>query len=623
MEGSRMKNGRTMGQDIRIVRRGLKEFERILPGQMRRVRVRSILIALIPFVTAAISATIIEKLVTGSDRSVIVAACLTGVGLLFLLAIWKGYEDCKIAIGYNRLFSSHEITLTNRAYSLPYEVLERSSTRQLRDEVSGSINLSGAGMASLYWDMDVLWTNLVTAAIAISIFVRFIYQMLALNKVQNTGYVNTIGMLLLIAAMVFGCSYISCKMTSKRFDVSFELFQNGSKYSRYGDFYTMNYLQDENAAMDTRIYQQENLILSESRSRCYEHLAAGKEKEFNAVNRFDGIKVVSSCICGCVVYLLIGQRVLQQSIGCGSIILMYTATTMCIEALARIAEIVTDLRNNNEHLLRYFKYMDLPTEETKGEKESSDKGCAKIVFQNVSFRYPESQEYVLKNINLEIKGKEKLAIVGENGSGKTTLIKLLCRLYQPTEGKILLNGKDIREYSYEDYIERIASVFQDFSLFAFSLAENVAATSSYDRARVLAALQQAGLADKVRRLGRGIEQPLFHDFDEEGTDLSGGEAQKAAIARAIYKDADIMILDEPTAALDPYAEYEIYKRFGELAGDKTLLSISHRLSSCRMCDRIVVLHQGEIAQCGSHQELLAQTDGKYYELWNMQAQYYT
>lgn len=230
--------------------------------------------------------------------------------------------------------------------------------------------------------------------------------------------------------------------------------------------------------------------------------------------------------------------------------------------------------------------------------------------------------YVLKNINLKLRKGEKLAIVGENGSGKTTLIKLLCRLYQPTSGEILLNGKDITSIPFSEYILCIATVFQDFALFPFSLAENVAASREYKKQKVEDALWKVGLKAKAATMKNGLEQFIFSDFDENGSDLSGGEQQRVAIARAVYKDSECMILDEPTAALDPYAEYEIYKNFSEITKCKTLISISHRLSSCRMCSRVVVMGEGGILQDGSHDELVKDKNGKYYELWTAQAQYY-
>ena len=626
------KNGRTLRQDMGIVRRGIREFGRILPGQMGHVMVRSILIAGIPFLETAVTAVLLNGLTVSPDRGRLFLYAILGAGLILALSLWRNYEDCRIDAGYRRLFASHEIGLTGKAYALPYELLERDSTRRLRDEVSGAIGLSGAGMASLYWDMDVVWTNLFTAGMGAVILVTSLAGMLSADRAG--GSFGLAG----LAALAAFSSFVACRMTGKRFDVTFELFLKGARYARYGDYYHMNYLPDEDAAMDARIYSQERMILNQCQTKCYERLAEGKEREYNAASRYDGVKLGCSIVCGCAVYLAVGRGAMEGAVGCGSVILLYSAVTRLIEAAARMAEILTDLRNNNEHLLRYFRYMDLPeARESGGVRGMSEgqksfvagkpdggggSGCD-IVFQNVSFRYPDSDAYALKDVNLRLCAGEKTVIVGENGSGKTTLVKLLCRLYRPASGSILLNGRDIWDYDYGEYMGYLAAVFQDFSLFAFSLAENVAGSREYEGERVLAALEKVGLSGLVAGYPKGISQPLFHDFDEEGVDISGGEAQKLAIARAVYKDAGIMVLDEPTAALDPYAEHEIYENFGKLAEGKTVLFVSHRMSSCRMCDRIVVMEAGEAVQTGTHEELLADGGGKYSQLWNAQAKYYT
>ena len=556
------KNGRTLRQDMGIVRRGIREFGRILPGQMGHVMVRSILIAGIPFLETAVTAVLLNGLTVSPDRGRLFLYAILGAGLILALSLWRNYEDCRIDAGYRRLFASHEIGLTGKAYALPYELLERDSTRRLRDEVSGAIGLSGAGMASLYWDMDVVWTNLFTAGMGAVILVTSLAGMLPADRAG--GSFGLAG----LAALAGFSSFVACRMTGKRFDVTFELFLKGARYARYGDYYHMNYLPDEDAAMDARIYSQERMILDQCQTKCYERLAEGKEREYNAASRYDGVKLGCSIVCGCAVYLAVGRGAMEGAVGCGSVILLYSAVTRLIEAAARMAEILTDLRNNNEHLLRYFRYMDLPeARESGGVRGMSEgqksfvagkpdggggSGCD-IVFQNVSFRYPDSDAYALKDVNLRLCAGEKTVIVGENGSGKTTLVKLLCRLYRPASGSILLNGRDIWDYDYGEYMGYLAAVFQDFSLFAFSLAENVAGSREYEGERVLAALEKVGLSGLVAGYPKGISQPLFHDFDEEGVDISGGEAQKLAIARAVYKDAGIMVLDEPTAALDPYA----------------------------------------------------------------------
>lgn len=244
-----------------------------------------------------------------------------------------------------------------------------------------------------------------------------------------------------------------------------------------------------------------------------------------------------------------------------------------------------------------------------------------LEFRNVSFHYPNSKENILKHITAKIKVGGKMAIVGRNGSGKSTFIKLLCRLYDPTEGEILLNNIDIRKYDYDEYRRIFSVVFQDFKLLSFSIAGNVAADTSYDKEKVWLCLKKTGLSERVKEMPKGIETVIYKQ-EEEGVEISGGEEQKLAIARALYKDAAIMILDEPTAALDPISELEIYEQFNEIVQEKTAIYISHRMSSCRFCENILVFDDGNIIQHGSHEELLKQEKGLYAKLWNAQAQYY-
>jgi len=241
----------------------------------------------------------------------------------------------------------------------------------------------------------------------------------------------------------------------------------------------------------------------------------------------------------------------------------------------------------------------------------------------VSFQYPGSESYALRHLNLKLTAGRRLAVVGMNGSGKTTMIKLLCRLYDPTEGVITLNGVDIKQFNYQEYMNIFSVVFQDFRLFGFSLGENVAMSAEKDAARIAGCLERAGFGDRLTELPNGIETYLYKDYDISGVDISGGEAQKVALARALYKDAAFVVLDEPTAALDPISEFEIYSRFDDIVKDKTAVYISHRLSSCRFCQDIAVFNEGVLIQRGSHEELLADEKGKYYQLWHAQAQYYT
>jgi ATP-binding cassette subfamily B protein len=284
------------------------------------------------------------------------------------------------------------------------------------------------------------------------------------------------------------------------------------------------------------------------------------------------------------------------------------------------------------HLKGLYAYLDIPNRKEEGTltvnmsalcNGSEENGCDyEIEFCNVSFRYPGAKEYSLRNLSLKFKIGKRLAIVGKNGSGKSTFIKLLCRLYDPTEGEIRLNGVDIRKYDYEEYLKLFSVVFQDFKLFSFSLGQNVATAMEYDREKAEQCLLKAGLSQRLESMPKGLDTALYKDFESEGVEISGGEAQKVALARALYKDAPVVVLDEPTAALDPIAEAEVYTKFNEIIGDKTAIYISHRLSSCKFCDEIAVFDEGAVVQRGSHEVLLQDKGGLYHELWTAQAQYY-
>lgn len=271
----------------------------------------------------------------------------------------------------------------------------------------------------------------------------------------------------------------------------------------------------------------------------------------------------------------------------------------------------------------YFDFLDIPDEKYMGTipTEKRDDNEYEFEFKHVYFKYPNTENYVLRDINLKWRIGEKMALVGRNGCGKSTLVKLLCRLYDPTDGEITLNGINIKKYKYEDYMALFSVVFQDSKLFSFSLAENVASDTDYDSGLVKDCVTRAGLGERLGKMENGIETCLYKDFDEKGVEISGGEAQKLCLARAIYKGSPFIVLDEPTAALDPVSEYDIYTKFNGIVGTRTAIYISHRLSSCRFCDEITVMDNGQIAERGSHSELI-EKNGVYKSLWTAQAEYY-
>ena len=301
---------------------------------------------------------------------------------------------------------------------------------------------------------------------------------------------------------------------------------------------------------------------------------------------------------------------------------------MCVAAasslywsLDGIVRAVQRLVQHCNYAYEFLAFLDYPAAMPKGTKKIC-KGKHEIEFRHVSFRYPRSEKEVLHDINLKITSGEHLSIVGLNGAGKTTFIKLLCRLYDVTEGEILIDGINIKEYSEEEYRKLFAVVFQDFQLLAFSLKDNIVLGEKADEQKLNEVLKLSGLYEDAMKLKNGVDTILYKGFDEDGTDLSGGQRQKTAISRALYKNAPIVILDEPTAALDPVAEYEIYRQFNSLVGGKTAIYISHRLSSCKFCDRIAVFAEDTIKEYGTHEELVGRQNGIYTKMFATQAQYY-
>lgn len=336
---------------------------------------------------------------------------------------------------------------------------------------------------------------------------------------------------------------------------------------------------------------------------------------------------LSSCVSAFLtglIYLLVCIKAWAGAFGLGTATQYIGSVTSFFGGFSELMKCIGVMRINSSFLDTVFELLDTPNTMYQGSLTTEKRSDIQydVEFRDVSFKYPGSEAYALRHVNMKFKVGSRLAVVGMNGSGKTTFIKLLCRLYDPTEGEILLNGIDIRKYRYDDYMKIFSVVFQDFQLLALPLGQNVAASQTYDAARVLDCLNKAGFGEKLAKMPHGLDTYLYKSVDTEGVDVSGGEAQKIAIARALYKDSPFIILDEPTAALDPIAEAEIYSKFDEIAGDKTAVYISHRLSSCKFCDEIAVFDSGSVIQQGTHSDLLADERGKYFELWNAQAQYY-
>lgn len=322
----------------------------------------------------------------------------------------------------------------------------------------------------------------------------------------------------------------------------------------------------------------------------------------------------------CVSYYCVLALAIAGTITVGMVLRYAQAIFQACMSVSASIRLAGEFRTDVGRIASTLEYLNLEAEKTKGDSFTEmTKGV--IEFRNISFRYPGTKELVLDHVSLKIEPSEKIAVVGKNGSGKTTLVKLLCRLYEPEEGEILWNGKNIREYDLREWQKIFAIVFQDYSLLSLTLGQNVAASEQYEAERAKEVLQLAGFGERLNKLKKGLETVVYPEYEQDGVSFSGGEEQKIAIARAIYKGGQICILDEPTAALDPVSESRVYESFDEIVKGKTAVYISHRLSSCKFSDRIFVLDNGKIAESGTHEALLSQ-NGLYAQLWQAQAQYY-
>lgn len=320
-------------------------------------------------------------------------------------------------------------------------------------------------------------------------------------------------------------------------------------------------------------------------------------------------------------YFYLGILAILGKISIGVFTQMISAGATFDSSMNNLIFSVQEIVKRSAYAYEYVKFMDYPAAIEKGIRHTENKAHT-IEFRNVGFTYPNTDVKVLENVNITINQGEHLSVVGLNGAGKTTFIKLLCRLYDPTEGEILLDGVNIKEYDYAEYMSLFSPVFQDFKLLSFTIKENIVMDDDCPDGQLNSLIEQVGLSDKINSLEKGIETNIFKAFDEKGIEPSGGEQQKIAIARALYKKAPVVILDEPTAALDPVAEYDIYRQFNTLVGSKTAIYISHRLSSCKFCDRIAVFSEGRIMEYGTHDELSVLDGGIYAEMFRAQAQYY-
>ena len=611
-----------------------------------------------PFVTIIFPAFVIDELIGQRRISLIVLYVALTVGLTWVCNCLRSF--CNLTKEkYDDLFERYlNMVLSEKCIDLDFQHTEDTKVLEQLEKAKTGIGWYSGGISGILNTFGNILTNIVI--------------MFGVAAILLTGAP-------VLIAVYAACIAVDTVLRFYMNKIEREAFLKLSKVNRiFG--YLFWELQDIRFGKDIRLYGAEKLMEEKCAKENNYQTTAYKTQSMQALP-YD----MASTLMGMVRYiadlLILGKKALTGEITLGAFTMYMNAGNTFHQSLRSIVWDVQDLYRKLSYANEFVIFMEYPNAIHHGNMLPQADREHTIEFRNVSFTYPGSDICVLKNINITLHAGEHISIVGLNGAGKTTFIKLLCRLYDPTEGEILLDGTDIRELVYEEYVRLLAVVFQDFELFAFSARENVTLTESHAKAedvllneeklkkeykerftkkrrladskakananletdtaemqynsdkqpdsetaqndnRFKRVIEQVGLTEALSELKYGADTFVMKGFDEEGCELSGGQKQKLAIARALYKDAPIVILDEPTAALDPLAEYEIYNQFNTLVGGKTAIYISHRLSSCRFCDIIYVFVNGEIREHGTHDELVSVDNGYYAEMFAAQAQYY-
>jgi ABC-type multidrug transport system fused ATPase/permease subunit len=394
---------------------------------------------------------------------------------------------------------------------------------------------------------------------------------------------------------------------------------------RYG--YYFNLSMGKEAQKEIRLYGMEPMI-TKTINDVNHDICSTFGKMMGKVGVSTGLMQVVSVLIAAFSYVYVGIRTVSDKFGrilsLGDLTMYVTSAISFASSMGQTGESVVNLFQEASFLKPYLEFMNIPEEVKEKGKEKFEGEIGSIEFRDVTFTYPKAEKPVLKNISFKVEKGQKLSIVGLNGAGKSTLVKLMCRMFKPDSGEILVNGRNILDFAYNSYMAKISAVFQDYGIFNFSIRENISCVPEGDDIEKINRLvKEVGLKEKVDELPNGIESRFGKEYDEEGIEMSGGQAQKIAIARALYKkDAGMVILDEPASALDPIAEAEIYEKFNNLVEDKTAFYISHRMSSSVFCDRILIIDGGTVADFDTHENLMKKTDSLYYKLFNAQAENY-
>lgn len=600
----------TLKEHLGILKRAVKMCVHLDKRFLICLIVEPVLLAAAIYIPVYFSAKVIDALYARSALQVTARYVLLAVGLSFLIRLLYSGVKAVHETASNTVYRKEDWSYSEKAMQMAYESLEDAEVTRLLYR-NKKESMAGYNLYFFYNVTERFFGNMTKIVASSAMCLSFF----ALASVGIEEKLFMIAGLLIIIIVI---SFVTIRESQRN-----QKFYASNVEMNVLDDQLEKYIENYGAGKDIRLYHMEDCLAREYRkwqdSYCERYGKTISKKVFGNI-----LVTILEYSFMFSVYVVLIHTAFEGGITVGSIAKYIACIMLFIKAAADMIKVVLRALDNDHYLKRFFMYFDIANPMYKGTLtvEKRDDNDYQVEFCDVSFRYPNTESYALSHVSIKFKLGEKMAIVGENGSGKTTFIKLLCRLYDPCEGEILLNGVNIQKYDYEEYMSIFSVVFQDFSLLSFKLGEVVASDRKFNESKVKACLEKVNFGGRYDRLEKGADTYLYKDYDKDGIEISGGEAQKLALARALYKDAPFILLDEPTAALDPISEYEVYSNFNNISGDKTVVYISHRLASCRFCDKIVVFDKGEIVQIGTHEKLLQKKDGKYGELWHAQAVYY-
>ena len=602
-------------QDFKAILRLLSDFCRKQKKIVLNMTCAAVLEAVRPYITVVLMGFLLDQVYAGAQLGELLGYALGALFVNMLLQMLQAWTRESFNRKNEYIKEIEAGYLNEKALKMDYEYLEDFHVQELRFRGQNHSSLGTVGW--MLYQLEFLITSVVSIFISLCILLPLFAGKSGAGEGFIASWQSAAILFCLLGAMIVFNYKLSLGYTARLKEMEDDMAREYNQLDYY-----MDILSRTDAQKDLRIYGQQKIILEDT-EKSAERMKQGEKAQTRLFVRKQLIGRSLSDLSGLLVYLFTGLRAYAGVISVGGVVTYASSILQFSKAAARLADSMGYMKQVALYARDYGEYMDLGKGKKQGVKklEEPGEGELSVEFEHVSFRYPGSEEYVLRDLNLKLDIGKQMAIVGKNGSGKTTFIKLLCGLYDVTEGCIRVNGVDIREYDHQEYCKLFSVVFQDFKLFSFPLGENIAGNTQADEGRVKDALERAGLGELPEKLEDGIYTYVDREFDDTGVVFSGGEKQKIAIARAIYKDAPFVIMDEPTAALDPLSECEVYAGFDKIAGGKTAIYISHRLASCRFCQDILVFDGGRVVQRGSHFEL-EKEEGLYREMWNAQAQYY-